>query len=118
VHTRLSVTGAPVGDNDVVRKGDLPGPADRTAAVDVGALPNAGGKSVPHGLSDILRMVAVSGAAQDAAGTHFIPLPHAGALEDGGYNVQVEVTASDVVVRTTTDMSGYTGVVVLEYTAK
>lgn len=76
------------------------------ATVDCGALPNATAKNVPHGLT-IARLIKVEGIAQTSAADSFLVLPHAGALADGGFNVQVDVDATNIVIQTSSDESSY-----------
>lgn len=83
--------------------------------INFGALPNAGSTSVAHGLdiSDPKSVVRLYGAATDA-GTSWIPLPFASTTLN--QNIQLEVDATNVIITTGIDRTGYEKCyVVIEY---
>lgn len=81
-----------------------------------GALPNASIKNVAHGLT-ITRLIKAEGVAQTAAADSFLLLPHVGALADGGFNIQLTIDDTDIILQTSSDESLYTqSYVTLTYT--
>ena len=76
--------------------------------IDVGALPNATSSTDAHGISPVT-IVRIIGTADN--GTNQIPLPH---FATAGVEIYVDDTNINLV--TTTDLSGYSGYVTLEYT--
>ena len=84
--------------------------------VNFGPLPNAGVKSVPHNIpvTPGFTFTRIYGCASDTVGFNYIPLPYASpTLVD---NIELKVTATDVVITTAADYSAYTVTyVILEY---
>ena len=88
--------------------------------VNFGALPNTGTKSVAHNI-DIAPLVPTNftftriyGAANKPDQSSFIPLPYSSATLDN--NIELSVTATDVVITTAADYSAYTtSYIVVEY---
>jgi hypothetical protein len=80
-----------------------------------GALPNGAVKSVAHGITGLTRLIDIQMCAVNTAGTDFIPIPFAGALSDGNYNVSARLSATNLTVETTNDMSDYTANATLVY---
>lgn len=83
--------------------------------VNIGALP-AGVTNSPHGLTitNTWRFLKIQGAASDAVGMNYYPLPFASA--GGATNIEVRVTATNVVVTNNSGIAFTNAIVVLEYT--
>lgn len=84
--------------------------------INFGALPNAGTKSVPHGIliTDTYSFTRIYGAATDQTAMGGIPLPYASTVALD--NIELWVDAVNVNVRTTADYSNYTVTyIILEY---
>ena len=79
--------------------------------VDFGALPNAGAKTVSHGIQgwdENFRLTRAYGAATDPVNLEALPIPNDGIL--------LEINSTSVIVTTTTDRSAFTATtVVIEY---
>jgi len=79
--------------------------------VDFGALPNAGSKSVAHGIvgwDSNFRLTRAYGAATDPVALQAIPLPNDGIL--------LEINSTNVTVTTTSNRSAFTATtIVIEY---
>jgi len=75
--------------------------------VNFGALPNTAAKSVAHNIpiNTGFTFTRIYGAASDTTDLEYIPLPYASA--SGTNNVEVDITATDVVVTTASDMTNY-----------
>lgn len=85
--------------------------------IDFGALPNAGSKSVAHGITvtSTFRWVRIYGAATDPIGLTGISLDRSSPTLNE--NIKLDVDATNVTVTTAIDYSSYTASqVVLEYT--
>jgi hypothetical protein len=103
------IPGQPLSYRQVFRK-----------VINFGALPNNATKSVPHQLlihdaTNNLKFTftRIYGAASDLVNNEYIPLPYASSTGD---NVELYVTNSDVVVKTSSDWTLYTTTyVILEY---
>lgn len=92
---------------------NTPRPVTRMV-VNFGALPNAGTKSVAHGITvnSGTTWTRIYGAATDPVGLKGIPLPFY-AVANG---VQLDIDATNVNVTTTSNLSAYTTtIIVLEY---
>lgn len=85
--------------------------------VNFGALPNAGVKSVAHGLTinGAVTFTRIYGTASETTSLLYIPLPYASPTALN-LNIELSVTATNVVVTTAVDYSAYTVCyIVLEY---
>lgn len=83
--------------------------------IDFGALPNAGSKSVAHGITfgSTFSATRIYGAATNPS-TSFIPIPFASPTLN--LNISLEITATNVVITTGVDRTAYTRCfVVIEY---
>ena len=80
--------------------------------IDFGALPNNTHKEVAHNIADLDLVIKLYGCAK--APNAFAVLPYV-TVEDGNYQIALEITATDVVVWTDYDRSAYSGHVVVEY---
>lgn len=83
--------------------------------IDFGVLPNAGTKTVPHGITvdANLTWTRIYGAATDPVGLNGIPLPYASAT---GQDIELRVDAVNVIVTTTSNRTAFTRCyIVLEY---
>lgn len=74
--------------------------------VDFGALPNTASKNVAHSLSGISVFVGARGLASSSGTYH--PIPNDGTL--------LRVDSTNVTITTDSDLSSYSGWVVVEYT--
>lgn len=80
--------------------------------VDCGALPNNTQKTVNHGISNLGEVTSIVGMSKYLSAGISIPLPYVGAN-----NVYLYVSATGVVITTTSDLSAYTATkVIIEYT--
>ena len=82
--------------------------------IDIGALPNATGKQVNHGISGLDTVVKMEGFAKDP--NAFTPLPFPGTSSNPAGFIQVGITSTAVSIGTGTDRSNATGYVTLYYT--
>lgn len=89
--------------------------------INFGALPNTTTKSVAHniGISTSIpstySFTRIYGAASTTSQTSFIPIPYS-SVSSLTENIELQVTATDVVIITNSDYSGYeTCYVILEY---
>lgn len=84
--------------------------------VNFGALPNAGTKSVAHGIAidTATTFTRIYGCASDTTGLTYIPLPYASA--SGIDNIELNVDVTDVNITTASDRTNYNVTyVILEY---
>lgn len=82
--------------------------------VDLGALPDADIKLVPHGISGLKQMIGIRGSAYRAATQRMLPLPYVSRLPSRG--IILTTTATDVIIDTgNADRSAFVGNVVLTY---
>lgn len=90
-------------------------PAMRLLVV-TGQLPNAGTKSVPHGLTptSAFTITKIYGAASDTTGKTYIPLPYASPTLAN--NIELYADATNVNIITGSDRTNFnTSIVVMEY---
>lgn len=90
--------------------------ADFRKVINFGALPNAGTKSLPHGLliTDTYSFTHVYGAATDQTAMAGIPLPYPSTIALN--TIELWVDAVNVNVRTTANYSNYNvSYIILEY---
>lgn len=85
--------------------------------INFGTLPAAAGSlAKPHGLTipnpNQYTFTRIYGVANDQANRSYLPLPYASA---SGNTIELEVTATDVKITTTSNRSSYSAIVVLEY---
>lgn len=80
--------------------------------VDIGALPNNTHKEVAHNIADLDLVIRLYGCAKST--NAFAVLPYV-TVEDGNYQIALEITTTDVVVWTDYDRSAYSGHAVVEY---
>lgn len=77
-------------------------------------MPNATGRSVNTGLSNVNEIVNVFALGKASNGTYLvIPYVSTGAAT---YNIQMNVTANDITITTGIDRTGINAKVTLEYT--
>ena len=84
--------------------------------VNFGALPNAGSKSVAHGIAITsgFSFVKIYGAASDQTALNFIPLPYASPTLIN--NIQIDVDATNVTITTGSNRTNFTiSYIILEY---
>ena len=77
--------------------------------VDLGALPNAGTKLVPHGITGIVQLTHLYGSATGV--NSYLPLPYFSLTS--GIELQMDVT--NIIITTATDKTAYSGIAVIEY---
>lgn len=80
--------------------------------IDCGTLPNATTKSVAHNISNLGRIINISGFAYSEANTS--PLPKSNPTN--AYGIDIRVEGSYIVIQTGVDRTDYTGYVTIEYT--
>lgn len=84
--------------------------------IDFGPLPNAGTKTVPHGIvfDNNFTLIQLFGAATDPTGLTALPLPLAAAAP---FQIELYMNSTDIIVVAGSARSNYTRVfVVVEYT--
>jgi hypothetical protein len=86
--------------------------------IDFGTISNIGVNTVPHGIDISINQnftfVDIYGVATDPVGLQYIPLPFASS--SGTENIQLNVTATDIVITTPIDRSAFTRTLVfVEY---
>lgn len=82
--------------------------------ISIGALPNATGKQVNHGISGLDTIIKMEGFAKDP--NAFTPLPFPGTAANPAGFIQVGITSTVISIGTGTDRSNATGYVTLYYT--
>lgn len=84
--------------------------------VDVGSLPNASTKAVDHGISNLDRVVSITGTAT-TTGKRTIPLPYNTGSTNYAQCIGVEIYPTYIRINTlSADRSGFTGYVTIHYT--
>lgn len=78
-----------------------------TKVVSFGALPNAGGGTVNHGISNAEAIVSCKGTLSNGSS-----IPYTGS----SFRIDCQATTSRITIQTTSDYSDYTAVITLEYT--
>lgn len=83
--------------------------------IDIGALPSSGTKIVNHGISNLHDLISIRGSAHNANYQSMFPLPcphptASYAVSIGGFD------STKFIITTGTNLSAFTGFVVLEYT--
>lgn len=84
-------------------------------SVSIGTLPNATTKDVEHGVTGIVYVIGVSGAAASAVSS-FLPLPYTHITLN--LNIIVAVTATNISITTGIDRTSYTKAYVTIYYTK
>lgn len=85
--------------------------------ISFGTLPNATSKTVAHGISNLKRIIEVSGYAYRSSSTAFIPLPFSGTNTSANANVNITCDATNILVTTLTDRSTFTeSYITIKYT--
>lgn len=84
--------------------------------INFGSLPNNSSKSVSHGISNLSRVVSLSGIAYiDDTNITTITLPHAD--KDGvQYAISLRADKTDVLIVTGSNRTSLNGIVIIEYT--
>lgn len=86
------------------------------SVINFGALPNAAGKSVAHGItvSASTQFTRIYATATDPVGFNYIPIPYASPT--AANNIELSVDATNVTITTGIDRTAFTKcIVVLEY---
>lgn len=94
--------------------------------IDTGALPNATTKNVAHGIVGMTKILGIRGMASDGTTQHTLPRAEGAlqAVDEGGVAtytitadcVELAVTATNIVLKTVTNLSAFTAShVVVEY---
>ncbi len=82
--------------------------------ISCGALPNSTLKDVPHGISNLDRIISISGVGKNPTSLGQIPIPY---VQQTAHADGVFVTSTNIVLSTISDRSGVTEVyVTLQYT--
>ena len=81
--------------------------------VSVGTMPNNSTKNVNHGVSNIDKIVKISGVSVGAS--NVLPLPYL-LLSNYAYSIELYVSKTQVCIKTGNDRSSHTGYVTFEYT--
>ena len=82
--------------------------------IDCGALPDTTTKTVPHSIDNLAQFIKVEGVSRTPGNNVTLPLPY---FNTGTGYVKMYVNASNVVLVTATDLTGYSETyVTLEYT--
>lgn len=81
--------------------------------VDVGALPNATGKTLPHGITGLTRVVKLYGWAFRSTDNFNIPLPYGSPVT--GSSVSLYVTGANIILETGVDRTNMVAFVTVEY---
>ena len=79
--------------------------------IDLGNLPNATSKTVPHGVSNLIRVVSIQGAADN--GTFQIPLPYVTTV--AANNLALYCNDTEFTLDTGFNFSAYTGYLEMRY---
>lgn len=79
--------------------------------VNFGALPNAGQKTLAHGITGVYKIVRLYGMANGA--TNNLPLPFAAISSNS--NIYIAVGKSNITVQTGTDRSAYYAYITIEF---
>lgn len=77
--------------------------------VNLGSLPNTGTISIPHGVTGIVELTRIYGAATMSGS--YIPMPYFGV----GNGIELQMDATNIIVTTYSNRSTYTGLAVMEY---
>ena len=81
--------------------------------IEFGALPNATTKNVPHGITDLDRVISVEGVAENLLFGNYLPLSY----PTGTARVELLIQGSDVRIVTSDNFSDWTRThVIIEYT--
>lgn len=84
--------------------------------IDFGNLPNNGAKIIKHGIEGIDEFVVINAIGKSAPG-QFYSIPHVGnPLIFSNATVTIRISATELTMVTTLDMSSHTAKVTLEYT--
>ena len=75
--------------------------------VDLGALPNNTTKSVAHGITNISRFIKIEGIANSTTDTTAISIPLVYDSNNASNNTSIKVNATNVLLETHTDRSGF-----------
>jgi hypothetical protein len=80
-------------------------------SVDVGALPNAVLKTVAHNISNLSKVVKITGSADD--GTNQITIPRA---NPDTFTIDCYITSANINIDSNANVSSFSGIVAIEYT--
>ena len=81
--------------------------------IEITALPNNNEGSTAHGISNIGNIISIDGVATSS--NDVIPIPYTN-VDNLTYQIQLSITAANMVIKTKIDFSAYSGVVILRYT--
>lgn len=82
--------------------------------VDCGEMPNAGTKTVPHGITKYHRITHIFGSINKSDNSNTLPLPFA--ATSANYNIYIAVGKSNITLQPGSDRTGYFAKVVVEFT--
>lgn len=81
--------------------------------VDCGEMPNAGSKTVPHGIADFHRITHIFGSINKADNSNTLPLPFA--ATGANYNIYIAIGKKNITLQPGSDRTGYLATVVIEF---
>lgn len=81
--------------------------------VDCGEMPNAGSKTVPHGITNFYRIVHIFGSINKSDNSNTLPLPFA--ATSANYNIYIAVGKNNITLQPGSDRTGYLATVVIEF---
>lgn len=81
--------------------------------VDCGEMPNAGSKTVPHGITNFHRITHIFGSINKADNSNTLPLPFA--ATSANYNIYIAVGKNNITLQPGSDRTGYLATVVVEF---
>lgn len=79
--------------------------------VDIGNLPNSTSKTVSHGITNLGRVIDISGSAYRSDVGNSVPIPRS----SSGSSIDVMATLAGIEITTASDLSAYSGYVTLKY---
>lgn len=82
--------------------------------VDIGSLPNATSKTVPHGVSDLENVIKIEGWAVRSSTDDFFPLPFTSKIAE--YSIVITVTPTNIAIDCGVDRTNLDGYVTIYYT--
>ena len=81
--------------------------------VDCGEMPNAGTKTVPHGITKFHRIVHIFGSINKSDNSNTLPLPFA--ATSANYNIYIAIGKTNITLQPGSDRTGYLATVVIEF---
>lgn len=81
--------------------------------VDCGEMPNAGSKTVPHGITNFHKITHIFGSVNKSDNSNTLPLPFA--ATSANYNIYIAVGKNNITLQPGSDRTGYLATVVIEF---